>query len=167
MIWKHQNLSSKGDLELESWRFFASFHLSYLPGINFFEITWMQLCALNWVDPRFIPFSVSILTDVIPPHFPTSVYQVQYTEAEILMGGKAWTVRVIKKLVKRYSTLQKEVKVPRGSSKTAFKEAKFNLCDSPLQTRNAYTTEFQFKYVIPVSTNTNRVRLWNPGIYNS
>lgn len=41
-------------------------------------------------------------------------------------------VRLIKKLVKRYSTLQKEIKVPRGSFKTAFKEAKFSLCDLPL-----------------------------------
>lgn len=44
--------------------------------------------------------------------------------------------------------IQKEVKVPRGSFKTAFKEAKLNLCDRPLHTCNASFTEFQFKYVI-------------------
>lgn len=62
---------------------------------------------------------------------------------------------------------KKEVKVPRGSFKTAFKEAKSNLFYLPLHTYNAYFTEFQFKYVIPISTSMNRVKLWNVGIYNS
>lgn len=48
----------------------------------------------------------------------------------------------IRKLVKRYNTLQKEVRFLECPLKTAFKEAKSNLYDFPLHSCNSYFTEF-------------------------